>query len=286
MSALPPLLKNYEEGRWLIEAKGWGLTSAAEHLAAMPELARFQLSQTTFSRKAKPGRNVPIEPEVAAAVEGLKTWVGSEGRAELVTQGLRVLHGGPPIVDVDVERLAQKLRVYLPASELASRLEALEDRLGMRAEQLAQTVEGLGRFSWKHAFSGGVGAFVGCLVLVPLLLIVLTAISAGTRGHTIPPGGPDTSPRWFEPEAMLPDSQLRLAEWGEKRPLDQTVPFRTLPGQKVAPCNEQMGEEAINGNCWAWQGALKPPCGVLFRHGDKCYRAIRADPTTPVGHDR
>jgi len=50
MEAIPPLLRDYQEARWLIEAKGWALTKAAEHLAAMPELAGFQLSQTTFTR--------------------------------------------------------------------------------------------------------------------------------------------------------------------------------------------------------------------------------------------
>jgi hypothetical protein len=44
-----------------------------------------------------------------------------------------------------------------------------------------------------------------------------------------------------------------------------------------------MGEVAINGNCWANQGDVKPPCGRLFRHGDKCYRPVAADPKKPIG---
>lgn len=40
---------------------------------------------------------------------------------------------------------------------------------------------------------------------------------------------------------------------------------------------------AIYGNCWLNVGAVKPPCGrFAFRHGDKCYRPIAADPKKPV----
>jgi len=84
------------------------------------------------------------------------------------------------------------------------------------------------------------------------------------------------------------DTESLLAlEWGEK-PLDQQVPPFTLPGQRVAPCDEGLGEVAITGNCWANMGDMKPPCGRTFRHGDKCYRPIAADPKRPVepGPDR
>jgi len=168
----------------------------------------------------------------------------------------------------------KELRDALPG-EL---VEALEEKASARDERLVQKVEGLGRFSWKHAFSSGAGALLGCLILVPVLLIGGTAISARTHGRTIPPGGPDTSPRWFEPETHLPDPPLIVAEWGEKRPLDQTVPFRTLPGQKVAPCNERLGPKAINGNCWFASRDVTPPCGDLFRHGDVCYAPVAAAP--------
>ena len=71
------------------------------------------------------------------------------------------------------------------------------------------------------------------------------------------------------------------ANWGEK-PLDQPIPTWTLPGQKAAPCDAGLGEEAINGNCWAAQAKVKPPCGRLFRQGDSCYRPIAAEPKKPA----
>ena len=45
------VLETYEEARLLLEAKGWGVTKAAEHLAEMPEMAPFHISHTKFSRK-------------------------------------------------------------------------------------------------------------------------------------------------------------------------------------------------------------------------------------------
>lgn len=42
MSTLSPLLETYEEARLLLEAKGWGVARAAEHLSEMRELARRQ----------------------------------------------------------------------------------------------------------------------------------------------------------------------------------------------------------------------------------------------------
>src|SRR3954469_23275383 len=120
MTPLPRLLETYEEARLLLEAKGWGVAKASEHLSEMQDLARFNISQATLSRKTIPGSKFPIEPEVAAAVEGLETRVGYERQTEIVTKGLLALHGDPPIVDVD--RLAKELREHLPASELMPKL--------------------------------------------------------------------------------------------------------------------------------------------------------------------
>ena len=51
MRPCPPLLETYEEARLLLEAKGWGLAKAAEHLSEMPGLASFKISQASLSRK-------------------------------------------------------------------------------------------------------------------------------------------------------------------------------------------------------------------------------------------
>src|SRR5678810_115393 len=115
MSTLPQLLETYEEARLLLEAKGWGIAKAAEHLAEMSGLKRFHILHPKLSKKTTPGSKFPIEPEVAAAVEGMQTWGGYERQTEIVTAGLRAAHGDPPIVDVDVRQLARDLRECLPA---------------------------------------------------------------------------------------------------------------------------------------------------------------------------
>jgi len=331
MRPAPPLLETYEEARLLLEAKGWGIAKAAEHLSELPEMARFHISHPKMSKRTAPGSKFPIEPEVAAAVEGMETRVGYERQTEIIIRGLLALHGDPPIVDVD--RLAADLRERLPASELALKLvEALEEKSGQRltrlsqklaersanelTPKLAEVVEGLtpkvveavealeekasqraarffqplaeklGRVSWKQiAISAGSGALVGCFALLLAPFLPGRADAAAEPGPfvvIIPRPAADHSPAqvWFEPGALL---AIGDPGGGPKRPAEQQVPTFTLPGQKVAPCDDELGQVAIYGNCWTRIADVKPPCGRLFRHEDSCYIPIAADPKKPVG---
>jgi len=78
-----------------------------------------------------------------------------------------------------------------------------------------------------------------------------------------------------------------VAQMGKKTQDAQEnwIPKEPLPFQKLEKdCDrEQLREEPINGGCWVeMKGGA--PCGkLLFRHGDKCYRPVAADPTKPVG---
>jgi hypothetical protein len=159
-------------------------------------------------------------------------------------------------------------------------VESLEEKSGQRAASFSQELtEKLGRVSRKQiAISAGSGALVA-LFLVPLLSAAhaFTAPGAGPPMVMVFGPGADDS-RLLDPGSL----RARPVSWGEK-PLDQTVPKWTLPGQRVAPCDAGLGEVAINGNCWANQGDVKPPCGRLFRHGDKCYAPVAADPKKPIG---
>jgi len=248
MDTLPPLLETYEEARLLMEAKGWGVTKAAEHLAELPEMARLHISHTKFSRKTTLGADAPIEPEVAAAVEGLKTWPGYERKTEIVTAGL----------------LARRGARSLPASL----------KLGQRAFRfLRQLAERFGRAFWTRI---AVTAASGALVAVLLAPLLAGAVQPGPFVLVLPGAGPNGSTVSFDPRSLIDDP----VAWGE-RPLDQPIPVKTLPGQKVAPCDAASGQEEINGNCWAWMGAAKPPCGRLFRRGDKCYAPV-AEPKKPT----
>src|SRR4051812_30188751 len=137
------LLETYEEARLLLEAKGWGIAKAAEHLSELPEMARFHISHTKLSMKTKPGADNAIEPEVAAAVEGLETRRGYERQAEIVTTGLLARHGAPPVADVPAKAHQRAFRFL---RKLAARV---------------------GRLSWRPvAVTAASGALVGCLVLL------------------------------------------------------------------------------------------------------------------------
>ena len=258
MTPLPRLLETYEEARLLLEAKGWGIAKAAEHLSEMRELARFHISQAKLSKKTTPGSAFPIEREVAAAVEGMETRVGYERQTEIVTEGLLARHGAPPVADVPAKAHQRAFRF------------------------LRKLVERFRRASWKPiAITAGSGAFVGCLA------VLLAPLLPGRADAAVQPGPPvlivfgpaaDDSPVWFEPGSLLAIGD----PGGPKRPAEQQVPKFTLPGQKVAPCDAELAQESIHGNCWAWMG-VTPPCGHLFRHGDKCYAPVAADPKKPDG---
>jgi hypothetical protein len=248
MNPLPPLLETYEEARLLLEAKGWGIAKAAEHLREMGEMARFHISHPKLSMKTKPGSAFPIEPEVAAAVEGMQTWRGYEHQTELVTAGLRAAHAGRPAVGA---------RARLPAVQRAWRF-------------LRNLAARIGRLSWRPvAVTAASGALVGCLVL-----LVAGAARPGPLMLVVAGAGPDGSPVSFDPRSLID-----VPAWGEK-PLDQSIPMKLLPGQKAPPCDSQAFEEAINAGCWIGITA-KPPCGRYFRQGDKCYAPV-TEPKKPA----
>src|SRR5262245_22055603 len=142
MSTLPPLLETYGEARLLLEAKGWGIAKAAEHLSELPGMARFHISHNKLSTKTKPGAHNAIEPEVAAAVERMETRRGYERQTEIVTAGLRARHGARPP----------------PARQ----------RVDQRAVRfLRRLAERFGRVFWTRiAVTAASGALVGCLVLL------------------------------------------------------------------------------------------------------------------------
>jgi hypothetical protein len=312
MNTLPPLLETYEEARLLLEAKGWGIAKAADHLSELPGMARFHISHNKLSMKTKPGADNAIEPEVAAAVEGMPTWRGHERKTEIVTRGLLALHGDPP--SEEVEQLAAELRERLAASEHALKLvEALEEKAGQRLTSLGQKLaeksasaltphlveaidekasqravrfsqqlaEGLSRASRKQvAISAGSVALVGGLVLLlgaQLLPRRADAAQTGPLVLVLPGAGPNGSTVSFDPRSLSD----RPAAWGEK-PLDQPIPVKPLPGQQTAPCDTGIGQEEINGNCWFFARNVKPPCGRLFRHEDACYAPVAAEPRKPV----
>lgn len=88
----------------------------------------------------------------------------------------------------------------------------------------------------------------------------------------------------FDLQTLL--GAIQTGQMGSKTPEGNWIPSGPLPGQKLPPCDASAGEAEINGGCWAGPFKnMKPPCGRLFRGGEKgeeCYRPVAADPTKPV----
>jgi hypothetical protein len=249
MRPLPPLLESYEEARLLLEAKGWGIAKAAEHLSELPGMARFHISHNKLSTKTKPGAHNAIEPEVAAAVEGLETRRGYERQTEIVTTGLLARHGARPP----------------PARQ----------RIDQRAFRfLRRLAERFSRAFWARI---AVTAASGALVAVLVAPLLASATQPGPLMVMVFGPAADDAPVRYDPRSLLEMG----ANWGEK-PLDQPIPKFTLPGQRAAPCDTEIGQVEINGNCWVQIVAVKPPCRRLFRQGDACYAPVAADPKKPA----
>ena len=70
---------------------------------------------------------------------------------------------------------------------------------------------------------------------------------------------------------------------GKAAPPEKWLAPEPLEGQKLPPCDDGLGEKALNGGCWIRVDDVKPPCGRLFRKGDSCYIPIAANPKQPVG---
>ena len=73
---------------------------------------------------------------------------------------------------------------------------------------------------------------------------------------------------------------------GGATPGGRRIPEKPADWQKRPPCDEDSGEEAINGACY---GAMKrkPPCGPkMVQHGDTCYRAVAKAPKPPTSIER
>ncbi len=202
----------------------------------------------------------------------------------------------PKLPQLDVDQLAIKLTAALAkqasqASGNGSLLDVfargIADRLPHmpKLEEMVQRLDDLiGR---RIGLAVGAVALVACLALLGGVALFRPghSYSAVTAPFVPPPViivvGPGGERVLFDPQSVL---GMETEQMGKKEVLDQPIPNFTLPGQKVEPCNPGLGEKAINGNCWAGPFKdIQPPCGLLFRSGNECYRPVAADPQKPVG---
>lgn len=130
------------------------------------------------------------------------------------------------------------------------------DKEGAKLDKVEREVT---RVLW--IVTGGAALFaVGCIALAGALLMKRSA-----DGHEY---------------ALASISETR--EMGPKVK-DDPIPKEGVPNQKHAPCDPSAGESTFYGLCWFSSGAIKPPCGKLFRSGDTCYAPVTANPQSPVG---
>jgi len=127
----------------------------------------------------------------------------------------------------------------------------------------------MGFMTWQSASRAAPSAPALCL------MVNVGQGGADMAARTLPGG----IPVLFDLQTFL--GALMSGEMGKKAPVELYMPARPLPGQKLPPCESRLKEKEVNGGCWD-KNAEGPPCEMLFRYGDGCYRPIAADPSKPV----
>jgi len=147
-AALTALLKTYDVGRLLWEAKGWPMDGVAAQLAADEELRialakeklKVDLSQAALSRRSLAGAELPRA--VAEAIERLETRPRREHLTEIVITGLHVLQGES--TTREPREVALALLAHFPTDEFALKFaEAIANRAGLAPS--ASLLDSLGR---------------------------------------------------------------------------------------------------------------------------------------------
>jgi len=272
---------------------------------------RLSLSESSIQRLASTDERIP--EVLAELVEELKAQnPAAEAKTRIVEEGLRALRGRPFKCGQDPEAIAKALADHFPANELARKLaDALlaqaqvANGSGSLLDVFAQAIAGrvphidgrtMLRGLWAAVVVGGIGALASMASCVASISQRLTPAAPVASAPALAPCGAVTinigstivdeatrQRRMVAEDGPLGALASNAVEMGEKAPPEKWIPQHPFADQKVPPCDAGLYEEPIGGGCWLWVGAANPPCGRLFRSGDKCYRPIAADPKKPVG---
>lgn len=118
---------------------------------------------------------------------------------------------------------------------------------------------------------------------IALLLVIVTLLGACTSKRVESAGAPLVIQPVEASDTMTDVDQTAKAPAQQKR---RGIPLKPEPFQKTPPCNEDAGEEAVNGACYAAM-KRKPPCGpILLEHEGTCYRAVAKAPKPPTSIER
>jgi hypothetical protein len=173
---------------------------------------------------------------------------------------------------------------------LSNKLDATDAKLdsnGRKLDALLTEVAGI-----RAVLKGGLhvtGTVLGIVLLVGLMIAGHQIRADTSRSETasatrLPPVS-DTAKGATGATGIEAYLRAVLGSWLEmsKKTEENWIPKNPYPGQKLAKdCDGRLAETPINGGCWV-ETTKAPPCELLFRHGDKCYRPVSADPTKPVG---
>lgn len=312
---------NYAILRLIWSARGYVAKEVSSQLKRQwPK--REGLAVASVQRKAQYGAKAPADiARFIKDPANFPIKSGYEEGAEVVRVGLAALEAGnvadpealaasiaAKVPALDPEAIARAItskRLRVPVVRLARKVaHALRAQFDVLAAKLDKVDAKLDTAEAKRdadtqAILRAVrttGGLNGMLVLFAFVLLAGAFSDHGRDSFRAPEASnaPEPSPRViivtnvaqggaplaFDLQSFL--AAIETGELGKKEPEEFLLPAGPLPGQKLPPCEARLREEAINGGCWT-EIAGHPPCGLLFRGGDKCYRPIAADPTKPIG---
>jgi len=260
--------------RLVVEAKGHNLNEMSSRLRKKFKGMKG-LGSSALHEKADEGKDAP--PEVAKFItsDSVKVRPGYEVPAKVVRMGVAAWRGKPsPAVGKRLDALGGKLDTA--NGKLNSNGEKL-DTLLTEVAAIRTVLKGAAHVTATVLLIVGLG-FAGHQFRADV------SSGATASATQTPPVGDAATGAIGAPGigAYLKAVLGGVLDVGKKAE-ENWIPETPYPGQKTKDCDARLGERLIKGGCWAGMVDVKPPCGMLFRHGDICYRPVAADPSKPVG---
>jgi hypothetical protein len=247
----------------LVMSRGYLLKEVPGRLPVEEFPNRRGLAEKTLHGNVAEGKAAPRKiAEYLMTEEGMPTRPGYEKTAKVVRLGLAALRGESfRVIGKKLDAHSGKL------DKLLSEVEAIRAVLKVAVHVTATVLLLVGLGFAGHQLRGDVSS---------------GETASATR---VPPVGDTAKGATGAPGFVV---YLRTVLGGVldlgKKAEESWIPKDPYPGQKPEKdCDRRLGEMPINGGCWVRIDYVKPPCELLFRHGDSCYRPVAADPTKPVG---
>jgi len=244
----------------VLASRGYFLKEVAGLLPEKKFPDRKGLAEKTLQGNAAEGKKARRDiAEYLMTEEGMPTRPGYEKTAKVVRLGLAALRGESfRVIGKKLDAHGGKL------DKLLSEVEAIRAlfKVAVHVTAIVLLIGGLGFAGHQLRADVSSAETTNTTRVPPVVNVVNGAMNAA--------------------EAAL-RAALSALDMGKKAETEFWIPKEPYPWQKTKDCNPDLGERLINGGCWAGMVDVKPPCKLLFRHGDICYRPVAADPNKPVG---